>query len=154
MNAKRRALPLPAGCGPRYHALRGVFCVSAFGRYVLFQVPGWIVAVVAVLLLGEWWDLPWWAGVAIVAAWVVKDLALFPFLRGAYEVSVATGVERLVGSRGVARASLDPAGYVFVRGELWRAEVDPTQPPIAEGSRVTVRAARGLTLIVVRDEGA
>jgi membrane protein implicated in regulation of membrane protease activity len=128
--------------------------VSPFVRYLLFQIPGWIIAGLAALLLCEWWGLPEWAAAGIVALWMVKDLVLYPFLRSAYEPSGPSGVEQLVGSRGVARAPLDPSGYVLVRGELWRAEADPSQVPIAEGSSVTVRATRGFTLIVVRGEDA
>lgn len=131
-----------------------VFRLSPLVRYVAFQVPGWIIAGLAAFLASGWWGLPAWVAAGIVALWVVKDLALYPLLRSAYEPPAASGVEQLIGSSAVVRAPLDPTGYVLVRGELWRAEVDPAQAPIGEGSLVTVRAARGFTLIVVRDESA
>jgi membrane-bound ClpP family serine protease len=47
---------------------------------------------------------------------------------------------------GVAR----PGGYVFVRGELWRARTDDGE--IAPGEQVQVDALDGLTLDVHRIE--
>jgi membrane-bound serine protease (ClpP class) len=47
-----------------------------------------------------------------------------------------TGVEELVGDIGVVRQDLDPTGYVFVHGELWRAHA--ANGPVAAGRRVRV----------------
>ncbi len=124
---------------------------SAFTRYVLFQVPGWVLAVIAVVLLRRWVDLSLGAATALLAVWVVKDFLLFPFLRSAYEQETRTGAERLIGERGVAVERLEPAGYIRVHGELWRAEQLPPGEPIPEGARVTVHAARGFTLFVQRE---
>ena len=38
--------------------------------------------------------------------------------------------------------------YVRVRGELWQAEVKPSDDPVLPGSPVKVLAAEGMTLIV------
>jgi membrane-bound serine protease (ClpP class) len=59
-----------------------------------------------------------------------------------------TGADGLLGSVGVARTPLDPAGQVFVRGEIWRAVSDVG--PIADGERVRVRGVDGLTVRVTR----
>ncbi len=48
---------------------------------------------------------------------------------------VQTGVEGLVGEVGMARTDLNPEGWVFVHGELWRAAAPATIP---KGSRVRV----------------
>ena len=121
---------------------------SALTRYVLFQVPGWVLAVIAVVLLRQWFDLSLGAATALLAVWVVKDFLLFPFLRSAYEQETRTGAERLIGERGVTVERLDSAGYIRVHGELWRAEQLPPGEPIPEGAPVTVHAARGFTLLV------
>ena len=89
---------------------------SAFTRYVLFQVPGWVLAVIAVVLLRRWVDLSLGAATALLGVWVVKDFLLFPFLRSAYEQDTRTGAERLIGERGVAVERLDSAGYIRVHG--------------------------------------
>jgi membrane-bound serine protease (ClpP class) len=54
---------------------------------------------------------------------------------------VAVGPQEIVGQEGVVR----PGGYVFVRGELWRAEADE---PLAPGQHVLVEALDGLALRV------
>lgn len=77
---------------------------------------------------------------------------MYPLLRGAYESGVKTGVDQLIGARGVAQQELAPRGYVRVRGELWRAEIDPHDEPISAGSHVKVLAAKGMTLIVKAEE--
>ena len=124
---------------------------SAFTRYVLFQVPGWALAALAVVLLRERANVSLWAAAGIFAIWVIKDFLLFPFLRSAYEVETRTGAERLIGEHGVAVERLDLGGYIRVRGELWRAETPPHTDPVPEGSRVTIHTARGLTLCVQWD---
>jgi membrane-bound serine protease (ClpP class) len=56
---------------------------------------------------------------------------------------VSVGPEEIVGMEGVVR----PGGYVFVRGELWRAEADG---PLRPGEHVLVEALDGLALRVVK----
>lgn len=125
---------------------------SPFWRYTALQVPGWVLA----LALGWWirtsFDAPVWSAPAILLAWVVKDMALYPLLRSAYEVNEAPPVERLIGRRGVAVEPLSPAGYVRIGGELWRARAGDAAP-IATGLAVEVVGAEGLVLSV-RHAGA
>jgi membrane-bound serine protease (ClpP class) len=58
---------------------------------------------------------------------------------------VRVGPRDVVGMEGVAR----DGDYVFVRGELWRAESDT---PLRPGERVRVAGLHGLTLDVRRIE--
>ena len=82
-------------------------------------------------------------GVSIgVALAIAATLALFVALAVTKIVSVRrtkpqTGVEELVGGIGVVRTDLDPTGYVFVHGELWRAQA--ADGPIPAGRRVRVQ---------------
>ena len=39
--------------------------VRVVPRYLLFQLPGWIVAVTASAVGGRWWDFPLWICIAI-----------------------------------------------------------------------------------------
>jgi membrane-bound serine protease (ClpP class) len=59
---------------------------------------------------------------------------------------VATGVTALIGRHGEVRETLDPAGLVFVHGELWSAVSDGE--PIAAGEDIVVERLDGLTLHV------
>ena len=128
--------------------------MTTLQRYLLFQVPGWTLG--AVLLFGfrEWIGLPLWGSVLVYSLYVVKDFALYPFLRVAYQTGTRTGIERLVGEKAIVKTPLRPEGYVRVRGELWRARLavgDAEAPP---GTRVRVDSARGMVLTVsVEDQG-
>ncbi|HEX7079554.1 MAG TPA: NfeD family protein [Gammaproteobacteria bacterium] len=123
--------------------------MKTFTKYMLLQLPGW--ALVGLLLLWLWPKTGWsaWVAVAGYAVYVVKDFALYPFLRSAYEGRESpTGGIELIGRTGVAQQDLDPQGYVTVAGERWRARVRPGERPIAEGTRVRITGASGLTLYV------
>jgi membrane protein implicated in regulation of membrane protease activity len=129
--------------------------VKTWTRYLLFQVPGWVIAAIILLGLIYWIGLPLWIAVGAFLLWVIKDFVLYPFLKVAYETGGKNGVDHLVGLLGLARERIDPRGYVHVRGELWRAETEPGDGPILAGSRVRVRARDGMTLIVaMEDTGA
>jgi membrane protein implicated in regulation of membrane protease activity len=124
-----------------------------FTRYLLLELPGWVIAAVVLAWLWPLGGLDPWLGAGVFALWVAKDLAVYPFLRIAYEPG-RTGVEQLVGLRGVVSRAVDPVGYVRLRGERWRAELAPGERPIPAGVEVEVRSAEGLTLRVARVDGA
>ena len=120
---------------------------SPFWRYTALQVPGWVLA----LAVGWWihtsFDTSAWVAPGLLAAWVAKDMALYPLLRNAYEVNEAPPIERLIGRRGVAVERLAPSGYVRIGGELWRARAS-NAAPIAPNLTVEVVGAEGLILAV------
>lgn len=117
-------------------------------RYALYQVPGLLVLVGVVVGLYRWALLPGWAAGALIVAWVLKDMALYPWLRTAYESDPRRVIEHMVGLDGVAVERLAPRGYVRVRGELWQAE--PAQPDgaIEAGRAITVHAIATDVLLV------
>jgi len=87
-------------------------------------------------------------------AWIVKDLALYPWLRHAYVGDERSPKDQLVGRTAAVVEPLRPLGIVRLGAELWRAEVSPLDSPLARGREVRVTEVRGLTLVVVplRDE--
>jgi membrane protein implicated in regulation of membrane protease activity len=113
----------------------------------LVQLPGLLLLVVIVAVVANRFDVPLWLAVLIIFAWIAKDIVLYLFVWQAYDPDA--GRDRLIGTCGVARQPLSPAGYVLVRGELWRAEVMEGESPVRKGERVRVCAVRGLTLLVV-----
>ena len=125
--------------------------MTTWRKYVLLQIPGGIVTAALLAGLHRWMELPLWAAVSLFLCYVAKDFFLYPFLRRAYETNSTTVIEQLVGVRGKATESLDPQGYVEVRGELWQANAAPGNQPIPPGARIRVQAARDMTLIVTRD---
>lgn len=118
----------------------------AFWRYTAFQVPGWIIA-----SAGGWWlhrtlEVPVWVASGVLVAWVIKDYALYPFLRSAYELDHRLPIERMIGEEGRATEDLSPSGYIRVRGELWLARTD--DGPIDLGDSIQVTDVEGSVLIV------
>ncbi|MGH9159332.1 MAG: NfeD family protein [Vicinamibacteraceae bacterium] len=118
---------------------------EALLKYLILQIPGWVLAVVVGWLFVKWFDVPPWAAIALVSLWIAKDFALFPSMRHFYEST--SGRPRIVGDAGVAVTDLNPHGFVRIHGELWQAEVGANKH-IAKGCGVYVRDIRGLLLIV------
>lgn len=125
--------------------------MTTFMKYMLLQIPGWVIMTLLLIGLLNWIALPLWVAGALFVAWVVKDFLLYPFVRTAYESNVRTGSAQLIGTKGVAHERLAPRGYIHVNGELWQATAEPQNKPIASGTPVCVRAAQGLTLVVTAD---
>ena len=119
-------------------------------RYYLFQIPGWLFAAVLLVVLQSWLGLPAWVALTVLGVVVLKDVVCYPFLRKAYQLE-ASGAAQLVGQRGVARDTLDPTGYVYVHGELWRARAEPGAAAIPAGSEVTIVHGDRMMLTVARD---
>jgi membrane-bound serine protease (ClpP class) len=65
----------------------------------------------------------------------------------AYRSKPQVGMEGLKGAVGVVKQPLDPEGFVFVHGELWRAV---SSERIDAGEKVEVEGAEGLVLRVKR----
>jgi membrane protein implicated in regulation of membrane protease activity len=123
-------------------------------RYTLLQLPGLGFVALTAFCLWRWADVPGWLALALIAAWAAKDAVAYPFLRRAYGGPGGPGTARLVGQLAIARRELAPEGYVAVGSELWRAELEPGEPPVAAGRPVRIVGARGLTLVVRSDPAA
>lgn len=121
-------------------------------RYVLYQIPG--IFVCALILAVVWRATAWptsWAAFLLVL-WIVKDAAVYPLVRDAYERSDADHGGGLVGRNAEVVEALAPDGRVRVRGELWRARVRPEAADaveaVAPGTIVRIEDVQGLRLIV------
>lgn len=124
------------------HALR------PFARYLLLESPGWLLAGVLATFAHQWFAVSLELAVLLVALWVAKDLALYPWLRHAFAGDAPSESEKLVGASAVVQVALDPVGLVRLGHELWRAEAAAADRPIERGRPVRVRAVDGLTLQV------
>lgn len=91
------------------------------------------------------------ASLSVIIFVVVATAAFFVFAVGmglkAQRRKTTTGEAGMVGEVGVARSPLKPEGYVFVHGEIWKAEADE---PIEEGEKVIVKEVEHLTLKVTK----
>jgi membrane protein implicated in regulation of membrane protease activity len=123
-------------------------------RYAILQVPA-ALAVGAILIAGvrmAWLDAP--TALILFVLWVLKDVALYPLVRNAYEARDQDQAARLVGRIARAREDLAPIGYVLLAGELWRAEAIEADAPIRAGERVRIESVDGLRVRVSRAQGA
>jgi membrane-bound serine protease (ClpP class) len=68
----------------------------------------------------------------------------------AYRSKPKTGVEGLIGQKGLVQQSIDPEGVVFVHGEIWRAVSEEKMEP---GDKIQVEGVDGLVLRVKRVAG-
>ena len=117
-------------------------------RYTLFQIPDLILLGLGLAAAVRWWELSVFTAYALFGLWIVKDIAMFPLLRVAYQTDGSSVADRLDGALGVVTRPLNPTGYVSVASELWSAEVSIESAPVAVGSTVRVVSIRGLTLLV------
>jgi len=120
-----------------------------FRRYMLFQLPGWGIAIVVLSGLVEIWDVSFVFAASLFALWILKDLVLYPFVKVAYQPSGRgiNGSDAMLGALGVAQEDLDPEGYVKIGSELWGA-CTAKDEPILKGTTVRVLQVRGLVVVV------
>jgi membrane protein implicated in regulation of membrane protease activity len=115
--------------------------------YVVSQAVGWLLVTGLVAMLVHTYGLPAWIWAAVPVV-LVKDVLVMVAMRRVSGPPKA-GPEALIGARGESVEPVAPAGYVRVRGELWRAETrHPAGRAIPAGRPVVVRQVRGLTLVV------
>ena len=117
-------------------------------RYTLFQIPDLILLGLGLAAAVRWWNLPVFAAYGLLAAWVAKDVMMYPILRVAYEGGGSSGVEAIHGALGVVTEPLVPSGYVRLGSERWKAELVSGSEAVTVGSAIRVVELRGLTLIV------
>jgi membrane-bound serine protease (ClpP class) len=100
---------------------------------------------------GETYQVSLWVALAIAGTFALLTLFAVTKIIQARRRRPVTGQEELVGQLGTVRKALDPAGLVFVHGELWRARTDGE--PLAVGETVEVEGIEdGLVLTVRRAE--
>jgi membrane protein implicated in regulation of membrane protease activity len=117
-------------------------------RYALLQLPE--IAVLILILTTLWMllNMPLWSVWIIVVLWIAKDIIMFPFVWRAYDQGNCGSLGSLLGLKGRVTERLSPAGYIKVRGELWRAEIANGSCLINEGEIVEVCGSNGSKLIV------
>jgi membrane-bound ClpP family serine protease len=120
-----------------------------FLRYLAFEAPSWVLLAAVLGVLMPVWDLSLGLAALVLGLWILKDLALFPILRIAYEPAGGSGgAENLIGAVGIVSADLDPEGWIQIGPERWRARVAREQAPLPAGASVRVTAVEGLLLRV------
>tara|TARA_Y100000590_G_C15407850_1_gene896424 strand:- start:366 stop:752 length:387 start_codon:yes stop_codon:yes gene_type:complete len=128
-----------------------VFGSSTFWRYTRLQIPGWILVAIAISWIYQTVGVSLWLGISIFICWVIKDFALYPFVRASYESGDHPRIDDLVGLNGTTVDRLAPEGYVKVRGELWRATNEKPTASLDKNTSVLVVGSQKGFLIVKRN---
>ena len=119
--------------------------MKTWQRYWLLQLPGFALVVVMLYIAARWYALPLLAAWIMLAGWILKDAAVYPIVKGAFEGTKPTGVAALIGSTGTATEDLRPRGYVRIGPELWWSQ---STTPACRGDEVHVVACEGMMLLV------
>ncbi len=126
-----------------------------FWRYMLFQLPGWVVATIVLALLVRFSTLEPHLARWLLLFWFVKDIVLYPHLKIGYESHPSpAGPDALLGALGTTMTPLAPGapGRVRIGPEQWKAELADDAGALASGAPIRVVAINGLTLRVEAGE--
>ena len=115
-----------------------------------FQVPAWTLVIMLAWGVERWTTIPTqWIGLGLFL-YVLKDFAIFPWVRAAYEHRPHDAGESMAGATARVVVPLDPRGWVQLGSERWRAERDGEGPALEVGAQVEVCGLHGHTLVVRR----
>ncbi len=117
-------------------------------RYLLLTIPGVVILFLVLMIVEHWVAMPAWLFWALIILWLAKEVIIFPFVWQAHDPNRPGLSRTMIGAHGIVKERLDPAGYIQVGGELWKAEPIETHPPIEKGERVRVLKMQGLKLFV------
>ena len=123
-------------------------------RYSLFQLPELAAGVLALFVLVRLDLISPTGGWILLGLWFVKEVALFPLVRRAYEHADPSATASLIGRPAVVTKRLDLRGTVRVGPELWWARLPAGAQPVEEGAEVTIKGVEGLTLQVESPSGS
>lgn len=122
--------------------------IHASVRYWLFQIPEFVVVILACMVLVSWQWISKHTAYYVVLAWLIKDLILYPLTVRAYRVDPPqTGTQRMVGLTTILKQPLQSEGIIFIRGERWKA-TSVSGDPIAAGTKIRVVDTEQFTLVV------
>ena len=123
-----------------------------YWRYLLLMIPGAVILILLLKILEHWVAMPAWLFWTVIFLWLAKEVVIFPFVWHAHDPQ-RPGISRtMIGALGIVKERLDPAGYIQVAGELWKAEHLETAQPIEKGELVRVVKMEGLRLFVIPSE--
>jgi membrane-bound serine protease (ClpP class) len=132
------------------------FAAEAFvPSHGALALAGAVSFVVGALMLfdpaGEDYQVSLWVALAVGGTLALLTAVVVTKVVQARRAPPKTGREELVGEVGVVRTALDPAGTVFVHGEIWRAQAAGGPLDVGETVKV-VGIDDGLVLEVARTE--
>jgi len=120
--------------------------VTSFGLLAIGGITSLILGSVMLIKEGyPFYELSWSMIIPVVAFTSGFVLLVVSFSIKSLKSRTVTGSEGLIGMTGLAKTDLDPAGTVFVHGELWEAK---SETPLRTGDSIEVTRIEGLTLHV------
>jgi membrane-bound ClpP family serine protease len=125
------------------------------GRLILAIISTLLeeAALVAIVLVGLpelGINIPIVGLIALMVVWAAVAVVTYRAGSRALKRKPVTGLEAIVGSKGMVVKTLDPEGLVRIGAELWRAKSDGME--IAVGQEVIVVGQDGGKLVVQTDE--
>lgn len=117
-------------------------------RYSLLQIPSLLIVMLLIYIVNHWYRLNNVIIMIIILLWVLKDILIFPFVWKAYCHKDRDKSKTVLNEFGTAIDTINPKGYVKIRGEIWLAELDDISIPISKGEPVEVVEINGLKLKV------
>jgi len=121
-------------------------------RYILLQIPGFVLFGLVLILSQRWFFLPPWLLSSLMLLWILKDVILFSMVWPSYDNQEETDDPKLIDAKGVAFERLAPFGYVRIHGEFWKAELASGTLPVEKGETVQVISRNNLVLKVKKIE--
>jgi membrane-bound serine protease (ClpP class) len=89
--------------------------------------------------------ISWYVILSVVAFTALFFIAALSLALRAHQSKITTGMEGLIGMKGIAETRIREKGSVLVHGEIWNAT---SREPIPKGSNVVVVGYERMTLIV------
>ena len=120
--------------------------VTSFGLLAIGGITSLILGSLMLIKEGyPFYQLSWSMIIPVVAFTAGFILLIVTFSIKSLKSRTTTGREGLIGMSGLAKTDLNPAGRVFVHGELWEAN---SEVPLRMGDSIEVTGIEGLTLQV------
>jgi membrane-bound ClpP family serine protease len=118
---------------------------DALKRYVLFQIPDLIITLLVLIIIQQFFDLPFWIILLILLASILKDIIMFPFVWKSYLVHDREDHANIKGQVCIATEDFEAHGMVQINGELWKAI---SLSPVKKNDRLLIQKISGLELFV------
>ena len=111
---------------------------------LIFAIVSTIIEEIAIAAAGIWGlpqigvEFPLWGIVLIMIAWLSYSVYTFKKGTKALKIGHILGMPNMVGTKGRVTSSLNPEGWVRIRGELWSTkslsgEIQPGRDVIVTG---------------------
>ena len=121
-------------------------------NYTIYAIIGTLLEMIVVAVVVLWVfpllniHIPGWGLAMLVVILLAFDLFTYTMGRRALSKSLLFGPETMIGCAGVVVQTIDPSGFVKVRGELWKAL---SESRLELGQDVVITGINGMKLIVV-----